>query len=47
MIGFRNIFSQRIPVIIGLLVLIVFLGALFRFVNLGEKSLWYDESLTW
>jgi hypothetical protein len=32
---------------IGILLIIVIIGALIRFYGINAKSLWYDESLSW
>lgn len=45
MLEFKRIFNKRVEITVVLLVLIVFIGALLRFINLGTKSLWFDEAV--
>ena len=45
-LGLRKVFKGDRKYAL-LLVVIIFIGAGLRFFNLGTKSLWYDEMLTW
>ncbi|MDD5291682.1 MAG: glycosyltransferase family 39 protein [Candidatus Omnitrophica bacterium] len=48
--GYRSIINKinySISLELAIFIFIIFVGVILRFVNLGQKSLWFDEAILW